>query len=140
VETLRVYDSDGIHYVEERRGDGSIWQRSYWKNGALSSEGQLGNGDHVGLWRYWGDDGIMAARILYGPDGSRVRGEAWYRDGAKQLVENYKDGKKDGQCCVWKPDGTLDLEKSGQYEGGKRVSPCEVQDCERIAPVPDQRK
>lgn len=136
---VRKYTApNGMDVVEERRADGTLWSLSYW-DGLLSCEGELRNGTEYGPWRYWNKDGVMASRIVYDEEGRRARGEAWHPDGTNELVEHHEKGKQDGLCCYWKTDGTLDREKSGFYESGRRVQPCSDQDCERTAPVPDKR-
>ena len=45
----------------------------------------------------------------------------WYPDGRPASEGTYEDGQRNGRWTFWREDGTVDPERSGLYQGGRRV-------------------
>ena len=45
----------------------------------------------------------------------------YYADGSPLAEGAYVEGKMDGEWTFWRPDGSVDPERSGRYEAGVRV-------------------
>jgi antitoxin component YwqK of YwqJK toxin-antitoxin module len=69
---------------------------------------------------YYGN-GERKAEIPYRdgvPDG---KAREWYPDGRPASEGTYEDGQRNGRWTFWREDGTVDPERSGLYQGGRRV-------------------
>ncbi|MFN0244986.1 MAG: toxin-antitoxin system YwqK family antitoxin [Planctomycetota bacterium] len=73
-------------------------QTSYYANGQLRSHIEYRDGQRQGL------------------------SASWYASGAKQAEGTYTDGQMEGSWTFWLPDGSLDVERSGLYRDGLRLS------------------
>lgn len=73
---------------------------------------------------YFADGKLASERsyrdgVLHGPALER------YPDGKQAARGLYQDGRRAGTWSFWLADGSLDAERSGQYEGGQRVGPAQ---------------
>jgi antitoxin component YwqK of YwqJK toxin-antitoxin module len=70
---------------------------------------------------YYGDGQCKNATIYV--DGVKDgRSEQWYPGGAKEWDGSYQDGYREGRWMFWNEDGSLDQERSGDYQAGQRVA------------------
>lgn len=59
------------------------------------------------------------------PDGTWIKEGAacsWSRHGRKLEDGSYRNGKREGLWIYWHEDGSLDTDRSGQYEADVRIS------------------
>ena len=59
------------------------------------------------------------AGVLHGP------AHEWYPDGKQAARGTYEDGERAGEWTFWRVDGSLDAERTGLYERGRRVGPAQ---------------
>lgn len=123
--------------------DGPVLERH--ENGVKRIEGQLVGGQFDGLWRLWWENGRLRWHGSY-KDG-RLDGysESFYENGELELVATYeggelhgpiekhdeagrlvqtgayKHGRKHGAFVFYGPDGRIDPERSGLYDGHERI-------------------
>ena len=67
-------------------------------NGQKQREGEFKSGKPAGLWTYW------------------------HNNGQKHSGGDYKNGDKRGRWTFWNQDGSINTEKSGIYEDGKKAA------------------
>jgi antitoxin component YwqK of YwqJK toxin-antitoxin module len=68
---------------------------------------------------YWANGHLQArTEVREGkPDG---RCERFYPDGTKQAEGRYEAGRMEGEWLFWRADGTVDAERTGTYRDGVR--------------------
>jgi antitoxin component YwqK of YwqJK toxin-antitoxin module len=55
-------------------------------------------------------------------DGARTgASEQWHPGGQQEWSGEYADGLREGEWSFWLEDGSLDEERSGTYEDGKKL-------------------
>lgn len=114
--------------------NGSIWERgrfesdlkegpwiSFYSSGVTRGLVTYEHGKMIGTLLAWHDNGQIAmSKTLQ--DG-RANGPCtlWWRNGRVQAMGNKEDSQASGTWTWWKEDGSLDAEKTGTYQNGKRV-------------------
>ncbi len=119
-----------------------LYQRDYYQNGKLKSEGWLRMGEKSDYWKYYHPNGAIAQKghyknnqradywYFYEEDG-KISSEGHYKNGKKAdwwlfYDENglvihkcqLSDGKKDGYCLKYKDEK---LRSAVKYSNGKRI-------------------
>lgn len=115
--------------------DGSLWNEAYYKNGklhgflrtwnshgAMISEAQYVDGQLQGVARAWHQNGQLAIEANYGEGKLQGRYVEWYANGLMKAETEYAQDRLDGRALFYRETGVLDLEKSGIYKNGARVS------------------
>lgn len=90
-------------------------------NGCLLSAGGYENGELSGFWTYWWETGVVWMTGYYKGGKPLGRWRIYYDDGVLWGEGNFSHGKEDGPWLWYHPDGTVDPDKTGIYEFGKRV-------------------
>lgn len=97
-----------------------IW---WYENGNRAAHGQFLAGNREGAWTLFHENGVKMADANYldgDGDGPWI---LYYEDGSKWAQGNYIDGEIAGYWTIWDEFGEVNPERSGIYEGGKRISP-----------------
>ena len=94
----------------------------FWDNGRLFKKGTYKSDKWEGPWVYYHDNGKLMSKGTF-KDGKRERPWIYYsRNGQLLSKGTYKDGKEEGPWVYFKEDGTKDMEYSGTYRNGEKVS------------------
>jgi antitoxin component YwqK of YwqJK toxin-antitoxin module len=128
--------------------DGSVLkhgaERQWYRNGQLSFERQYDDGEPVGRWVAWYENGELRSESFFGSQKLQpmtwwhesgqvsTRGMArngmreglwtsWYEDGAKKWEGRYTAGLREGEWIFWEPDGAV--EERGWFRADDRVGP-----------------
>ncbi len=105
--------TNGLNKVDE--GGVTLWH----KNGVKRGEGRIdADGKKTGPWTFWFENGMKRWEGRYEADRVVGRERAWYDDGAPHFEGTYVDGKRQGLWSYWHPNGRRMWK--GHYEGGKR--------------------
>lgn len=88
-------------------------------NGLPLAQGFLCNGQPIGPWTYWADDGKPIMRGTYAYGGKRD-GEwtAWHPNGRQRMRGTYRFGKEHGRFGYWYDNGVPSMR--GVYDEGLR--------------------
>jgi len=80
--------------------------RTQWPDGTPLAEGFLNDGDPIGPWRYWHDNGVLAMRGTY-LYGARKDGEwvTWSEEGVRTSQGDYRSGQQHGHWRYWYANG-----------------------------------
>jgi len=97
-------------------------QRTYHANGVLESEGEYRKGEKTGFWTYYTDVGIKELEGEYDRGAATAVWTAWYESGHLRAQTPCREGEFHGACIFWNDDGSIDTDRSGAYEWGKRIS------------------
>ena len=110
----------GILISSETYPDGQKYEKNYYENGNLSSEGYFeGYTTKVGKWTYYNEDGSFKEITDYDKNGKQVLGEnnaddpliTYYKSGLKKASgPKDKYGNWEGMVKFWNEDGTLAFE------------------------------
>jgi len=65
LKTVTCYDGNGNQLYRDEYRDSSIYIKSFYKDGILSSEGLLVNDDRHGKWKFYNPLGIMTDELNY---------------------------------------------------------------------------
>jgi len=127
----------------DRPPDGPVTE--YYENGIRRFDGFLSAGVPDGPWRYWWENGQLRWRGTY--DQGRLDGytESYHENGQLEFQASYRKGqlhgaieKRDDRGCLvqtgayvngrkrgafvfYDPDGRIDIERSGLYDGEERI-------------------
>jgi antitoxin component YwqK of YwqJK toxin-antitoxin module len=128
--------------------DGSVLkhgpEREWYRNGQLSYERQYDDGEPIGRWVAWYEDGQLRSEAFFGsstlqamtwwhPNGQvSTRGMAsnglreglwtsWYEDGSKKWEGRYSAGLREGEWTFWDEDGSV--AERGWFRADERVGP-----------------
>lgn len=89
----------------------------YYKNGQISSEGYVRDGQKVGKFKSWAENGNQTAdwEVLDGKENGFI--QCWYDNGIKKRELTLDRGIENGYSKDWYEDGKLASE--GNYVNGK---------------------
>lgn len=99
-------------FSQKQDVDPNGYNKFYYENGKISSEGSMRNGKPDGYWKTYSPNGNIKS------EGNRkdyLLDSLWkfYNENGKLVNEtNYKEGKKDGLKKIWDPAGFLLSEES----------------------------
>ena len=83
MKNIKVFYENGKLKFEQNLKNRKGKYRGYYPNGKLEVEGEVFQGDEIGLWKYYNEDGNLSSEGLY------------------------KEGKKIGEWKFYKTDGNL---------------------------------
>jgi antitoxin component YwqK of YwqJK toxin-antitoxin module len=127
------YHPNGVKSFEAQMKDGNYHGPycSWWPDGMKSNEGVYLDGRRHGLWASYADrtadSGILKAALVtsrgnYQKGVKTGKWEGWHANGKKRSEGEYDEkGAMAGDWQFWNPDGSVDAQKTGKYENGKRV-------------------
>lgn len=96
--------SEGDLVDGERVG---VW--TWWfENGQKSHEGSYANCKYDGVWTYWHENGQKSVEGNYVDGDMQGNWAWWYKSGQKQIKGRYKNGKKEGNWTWWHENGQID--------------------------------
>ena len=75
----------------------------YHYNGAKWTEGDYKNGEKIGVWKSWYDDG----RINQEYNAENGPFKSWYQSGQVESVGQFVDGKRSGRWTFYHPNGKI---------------------------------
>ena len=105
--------SEGVYENGEKVGKWTY----YHNNGNKKEEGETVNGKKVGKWTYYHNNGNKKE------EGETVNSKkvgkwtSWYENGNKMIELNFKDGKPYGLAVSWYENG--EIMSKGEYTGGR---------------------
>lgn len=88
------------HFVDGEL-DGEV--PSWWESGQPASLGTFRNGERVGVWRFWDQEGSVTHEIAYGVDA--VTRDDLYPSGKRRASGAVRDGGKVGLWLLFHEDG-----------------------------------
>jgi antitoxin component YwqK of YwqJK toxin-antitoxin module len=95
--------------------------KEYFKNGAVSCEGNYKNGERTGQWKYWLANGQLKATGKY-TKGKMTGKWTWYRENGKLMqTGSFTNEIKTGTWTRYKADGSL-LDKTEFANGKKKAN------------------
>ncbi len=106
--------------------DGEVW--TYFEDGRPASQGTIQKGERAGTWRFWNEDGHLAAEEGYTASG--VEREVYYPSGKKRASGLLRDGAKVGSWDLWYEDGG---NTRCDFGDGLFALPPGDEDCRKIA-------
>ena len=83
MKNIKVFYENGKLKFEQNLKDRKGKYRGYYPNGQLEVEGEVFQGDEIGLWKYYNENGNLSSEGMY------------------------KEGKKVGEWKFYKTDGNL---------------------------------
>lgn len=118
---------------------------TFFESGVRESEGTYKNGDRVGLWQFWHENGRLRWQGNY--VASKIDGKVltWHENGELETIGQFDGGdrhgrlqtfwpdgtprsegiyradRRDGAFFYWQYDGSPDPSRSGFYERDKRL-------------------
>ncbi|MEK9669684.1 MAG: hypothetical protein VW421_01625 [Gammaproteobacteria bacterium] len=88
-----------------------------------SHKGSMKNGNRVGGWVEYRDNGQLRAKGFYNDNGQYEGLWEWYWENG-QLMEKgeYRNGKKEGYWETYNRDGSVSKYGTGTYKNGEKIS------------------
>lgn len=102
------------------RKDGVFVRR--FPSGRIMTEAQYRDGVKHGPHTAWFRDGRLAARWHFEAGRPHGRVEVWHRRAGKAIFGEYLEGAKTGEWFYIRPDGRLDVRRTGVYDRGFRFA------------------
>ncbi|MFM7768103.1 MAG: M28 family peptidase, partial [Bacteroidota bacterium] len=115
----KVLQSEGMLVNGKPEG---IW-KSYHENGILRSEGLRRGGKSDSTWKFFYDSGVLQSLIVY-TDGNKKTQTDFYFNGNKISEEYFEKGIKNGTAIYFHESGTKSKELV--YQNGKKEGTCIV--------------
>ena len=100
-----------------------VGERRWWKNGQLSDERPMRNGENHGIWAWWREDGKVLSQHSYKDGLLHGMSSGWNKNGKLQSERPYENDKKHGMEREWNSKGVLVWEfpyKEGRLHGVAR--------------------
>ncbi len=108
----------GSYAKEVEVGDWKWWD----ENGQLIALGNFVEGKREGAWTFWYSNGIKQMDARYEGGVGSGNWTLYFDDGSRWAQGQYSDGEISGYWTIWDEFGEVNLERSGMYEHGVRVS------------------
>tara|TARA_B100000959_G_C14501411_1_gene427359 strand:- start:39 stop:431 length:393 start_codon:yes stop_codon:yes gene_type:complete len=89
---------------------------SRYDSGQLMIRGYMKDGEYVGKWTQWYENGLKWMEYSYKNGKRDGKWTEWHENGQKKREETYKNGKRDGKWTGWYENGQKDLERT--YKDG----------------------
>lgn len=88
----------------------------YQSNGIKHSKGFIFNGQKVGKWTWWHQNGQIKQEGIFKAGKFNGKWTFWYENGQTKLEGIYKDDERNGRVKLWHKNGQISEE--GLYEDG----------------------
>lgn len=90
LQEIKVFYESGQVKFEQRIKERKGKYRAYYENGQLEEEGEVFQGEEIGLWKYYNQEGKLISEGLY-KDGKKVGEWKFYNfDGKLLKIETYQ--------------------------------------------------
>lgn len=89
-----------------RDGKPDDYWKTYYENGNLKSEGNRVNYELAGPWKFYNEEGVITVEINYS-EGKKEGPRKFYEEGKLVKEESYKNDLKDGLTKTFYPDGSV---------------------------------
>jgi len=102
-----------------------VGERRWQKNGQLSDERPMRNGQSHGIWKWWRDNGMLMSESSYKEGLAHGMNRGWDKNGKLWCERPFENGRKHGMEREWNSKGMLVWEypyKTGQLHGIARYS------------------
>ena len=91
MKNIKVFYENGNLKFEQNLKDRKGKYRGYYPNGMLEVEGEVFQGDEIGLWKYYNENGSLSSEGMY-KEGKKVGEWKFYKtDGSLLKTINYKN-------------------------------------------------
>ena len=91
LESIKAFYENGNLKFEENLKDRKGKYRGYYPNGMLEVEGEVFQGDEIGLWKYYNEEGKLLSEGRY-KEGKKIgKWKLYNLDGSLLKIENYKE-------------------------------------------------
>ena len=91
MKNIKVFYENGKLKFEQNLKDRKGKYRGYYPNGQLEVEGEVFQGDEIGLWKYYNENGNLSSEGMY-KEGKKVGEWKFYKtDGSLLKTINYKN-------------------------------------------------
>lgn len=95
----------------------------WYENGNRMSRGTFKDGLRIGRWTFWHEGGELGMSGQYDAAGNATGTWTYYHPNGKKASEGEMvDDEPEGRWTSWEEDGSVNLERSGVYVRGERVS------------------
>lgn len=91
MKNIKVFYENGNLKFEQNLKNRKGKYRGYYTNGQLEAEGEVFQGDEIGLWKYYNENGSLSSEGMY-KEGKKVGEWKFYKtDGSLLKTINYKN-------------------------------------------------
>lgn len=115
-----VRDEEGAYRGGNEDGPWEWW----YDNGQQMARGSFINGRRVGPWIFWYEEGELMMTGSYDDEGAANSTWVYYHSNGRKASEGEMvNDHPEGRWTAWDEWGSVNLERSGVYKRGERISP-----------------